>query len=97
VPDVVLDPGIGFGKTTAHNRALLRATADAGGLGAPLLVGASRKRSLGEVTGEPEPARRDPASMAAHLYAAARGAALVRVHDVAGHVQALRVWGWLDG
>ncbi|MFO8150150.1 MAG: dihydropteroate synthase [Trueperaceae bacterium] len=97
VPDVVLDPGLGFGKTTAHNRALLRATAELAGLGGPLLVGASRKRSLGEVAGEPVPERRDAASLAAHLYVAARGAALVRVHDVAAHVQALRIWRWLGG
>lgn len=97
VPDVVLDPGIGFGKSTEQNRALLRATATLAAMGAPLLVGASRKRSLGEVSGEADAARRDPGSIAAHLYAAAHGAALVRAHDVAGHVQALRVWGWLDG
>lgn len=97
VPDVILDPGLGFGKTTAHNRALLRATTALADLGGPLLVGASRKRSLGEVAGEPTPERRDAASVAAHLYAAARGAALVRAHDVPAHVQALRVWRWLDG
>jgi len=97
VADVLLDPGIGFGKTTAHNRALLRATAALAGLGAPLLVGASRKRSLGRVAGEPEASRRDAASLAAHLFVAARGAALVRAHDVPAHVQGLRVWRWLDG
>ena len=97
VPDVVLDPGIGFGKTAAHHRALLRATGTLAALGAPLLVGASRKRFLGEVTGEPVAAHRDPASIAVHLEAAGRGAALVRVHDVAGHVQALRAKGWFDG
>ena len=97
VPGLFLDPGIGFGKTTAHNRELLRATAALAGLGAPLLVGASRKRSLGEVAGEPDAARRDAASVAAHLFVASRGAAIVRVHDVAAHVQALRIWRWLDG
>lgn len=97
VPDVVLDPGIGFGKTTEHHRALLLATGGLAALGAPLLVGASRKRFLGEVAGEPDARRRDAASIAVHLEAAARGAALVRVHDVAGHVQALKVRGWLDG
>ena len=97
MPDVVLDPGIGFGKTTAHHRALLRATGELAALGAPLLVGASRKRFLAEVTGEPVAVRRDPASIAVHLEAAARGAALVRVHDVVGHVQALRAKGWIDG
>ena len=97
VPDVVLDPGLGFGKTAAHNRALLRATTALAELGGPLLVGASRKHSLGEVADEPVPERRDAASVAAHLYAAARGAALVRVHDVPAHVQALRIWRWLGG
>jgi dihydropteroate synthase len=97
VPDVVLDPGIGFGKTTAHHLALLRATGTLAALGAPLLVGASRKRFLGEVTGEAVADRRDPGSIAVHLEAAARGAALVRAHDVVGHVQALRAKGWIDG
>ena len=97
MPDVVLDPGIGFGKTADHHRALLRATATLAALGAPLLVGASRKRFLEAVTGEPVAARRDPGSIAVHLEAAARGAALVRAHDVAGHVQALRAKGWIDG
>ncbi len=97
VPDVMLDPGIGFGKTAAHHRALVLATARLAALGAPLLVGASRKRFLGDVGGEADAARRDPASIALHLAAAVRGAAMVRVHDVAGHVQALRVQGWLDG
>ncbi len=97
VPDVILDPGLGFGKTTAHNRALLRATTALTELGAPLLVGASRKHSLGEVADEPVPERRDAASVAAHLYAAANGAALVRAHDVPAHVQALRIWRWLGG
>ncbi len=97
VPDVMLDPGIGFGKTGRHHRALVLATERLAALGAPLLVGASRKGFLGEITGEAEAARRDPASIALHLAAAVRGAAMVRVHDVAGHVQALRVQGWLDG
>ncbi len=97
VPDVVLDPGIGFGKTSAHNRALLRATALLAALGSPVLVGASRKRTVGDVAGEPEPERRDAASVAAHLFVAERGAALVRVHAVGAHVQALRIWRWLDG
>jgi dihydropteroate synthase len=97
VPDVMLDPGIGFGKTGAHHRALVLATGRLAALGAPLLVGASRKGFLGEITGVVEASRRDAASIALHLAAAVRGAAMVRVHDVAGHVQALRVQGWLDG
>ncbi len=97
VPDVMLDPGIGFGKTTAHHRALVLATGTLAALGAPLLVGASRKGFLGEVTGEPFAGRRDPGSIAVHLEVAARGAAMVRAHDVVGHVQALRAKGWIDG
>jgi dihydropteroate synthase len=97
VPDVMLDPGIGFGKTAADHRALVLATAELAAIGAPLLVGASRKRFLGDVTGVSEARQRDPASIAVHLEVAARGAAMVRVHDVAGHVQALRAKGWIDG
>lgn len=97
VVDVILDPGLGFGKHDEHNRALLRATATLAALGAPVLIGASRKRTLGAVAGEPDAAARDAASIAAHLYAARHGAAMIRVHDVRGHVQALRIEAWLDG
>jgi dihydropteroate synthase len=97
VPSVVIDPGLGFGKRPEHNRALLLATDRLAELGWPLLVGISRKGTLGEVTGELEAARRDPASLAAHLEAARRGAALVRAHDVRAHVQGLAVQRWLDG
>ncbi len=97
VPSLVLDPGIGFGKRLEHNRELLLATDRLAALGYPLLVGASRKGSLGRVVGEPIAARRDAASIAAHLAVVARGAALVRAHDVVGHVQALAVWRWLHG
>ncbi len=89
IPSVVLDPGIGFGKTVEHNLALLRAlplvTPD------PVLVGASRKRSVQILAGLDSPHGSDPASVAAHLFAAQRGAAIVRVHDVAAHRQALAV------
>lgn len=89
VPSVMVDPGLGFGKTTEHNVALLRALPFA--LGHPVLVGASRKRFL-ERMGAPAAApERDPATIAVHLLAAQRGAAMVRAHDVAGHVQALAV------
>jgi dihydropteroate synthase len=97
VPSVVVDPGLGFGKRPEHNRALLLATDRLAGLGWPLLVGMSRKGTLGEVTGERDAARRDPASLAAHLEAARRGAALVRAHDVHAHLQGLAVQRWLDG
>jgi dihydropteroate synthase len=95
VPSVLIDPGIGFGKTVEHNVALLAATDRLASHGLPLLVGASRKGTigrLGEAGGvEPAPLERLPGSLAAHLYAVERGAAMLRVHDVAAHRQALAV------
>lgn len=88
---VVVDPGIGFGKTTAHNLALLRATRQFRSLGRPVLVGASRKRFLGEVTGVDEAAERVHGSAAAAAVAVTGGAHMVRVHDVAATVEAVRV------
>lgn len=88
---VVVDPGIGFGKTTEHNLALLRATRQFRSLGRPVLVGASRKRFLGEVTGVDEAADRVHGSAAAAAVAVAGGAHMVRVHDVAATVEAVRV------
>ena len=96
VPDVLLDPGIGFGKTLEHNLALLRAThALTAGL-PPVLIAASRKRLIDYLAGVPDAAQRDPGSLAIHLHAARQGAALVRAHDAAGHVQALRVQAALE-
>ncbi|MBS3968162.1 MAG: dihydropteroate synthase [Truepera sp.] len=92
VPSVILDPGIGFGKTLAHNLALLRGLNRLVALGHPVLVGVSRKRLIGELTGVAEPSGRDLGSIAAGLYAAAQGAGLLRVHKVAEHTQALKVW-----
>ncbi|MBS3934301.1 MAG: dihydropteroate synthase [Truepera sp.] len=92
VPSVILDPGIGFGKTSAHNLALLRGLNRLVTLGHPVLVGVSRKRLIGELTGVAEPSGRDLGSIAAGLYAATQGAALLRVHSVAEHTQALKVW-----
>jgi len=97
VPSVVLDAGIGFGKTVEHNLALLHATPRLAALGHPVLVGASRKSFLGRLAGVPEPKDRLAATLAAHLHAARRGAALLRVHDVAAHRQALAVAAALDG
>ncbi|MFC4453026.1 dihydropteroate synthase [Deinococcus sonorensis] len=97
VPGVLLDPGLGFGKTQAHNLALLRGLRQLSHGPDPLLVGASRKRFIGTLGGEPQADRRDAGSLAAHLYAARQGAAIVRVHDVPGHVQALRVQAALMG
>lgn len=88
---LVLDPGIGFAKTPDHNLALLSRQAELLSLGRPLLVGWSRKGTLGQVTGRPV-AERLAASVAAALLAVQRGASIVRVHDVAATVDALKVW-----
>lgn len=88
---IAIDPGIGFGKTTAHNLELLRRLPELVSLGYPVLVGASRKRFIGEIAGEAVPARRVAGSVAAALAATAAGADIVRVHDVAETVQALAV------
>lgn len=89
---ITLDPGIGFGKTPQHNLELLRRQDELLCLGRPLLLGWSRKSTLGEVTGRPVE-QRVAASLAAALGAVRQGAAIVRVHDVAQTVDALRVWG----
>ncbi|MEN1956217.1 dihydropteroate synthase [Luteimonas changyuni] len=89
---IVADPGFGFGKTTAHNIALLARFERFVELGVPMLAGLSRKRSIGELTGRDEPRQRVHGSVAAHLIAAQRGAMLLRVHDVAATVDALKVW-----
>ena len=95
VPGVVLDPGIGFGKTLAHNLELTRRLSDLTACPHPVLLGASRKGSVGELTGVGDAALRDPGSVAFHLFAAQRGAAMLRVHNVAAHAQALSVWNAL--
>jgi dihydropteroate synthase len=88
---IALDPGIGFGKTVQHNLALLTRQRELVSLGSPLLVGWSRKSTLGKVTGRPVDGR-VAASVAAALLAVERGARIVRVHDVAATVDALKVW-----
>lgn len=87
---IVLDPGIGFGKTPQQSLICLARLDDFKRFGLPLLVGASRKRFINFVTPAP-PTERIGGSLASHLYAAAHGAAIVRVHDVAETVQALRI------
>jgi dihydropteroate synthase len=89
---IVLDPGIGFGKTVAQNFSLLAHQPALLALGFPLLAGWSRKSSLGHVTGREVPAERVAASVAAALLAVERGARVVRVHDVRETVDALKVW-----
>jgi len=97
VPSVMIDPGVGFGKTVEHNLTLLRDLSAFHELGHPILVGASRKRLIDALAHAPDADARDAGSIALHLHAAAQGAAMVRVHDVAGHTQALRVWAALSG
>lgn len=93
---IVVDPGIGFGKTISQNIDLLSRQAELLTLGHPLLAGWSRKGSLGKLSAiqgvEPEPQQRMGASLSAAILAVQRGASLVRVHDVQETVQALRVW-----
>jgi dihydropteroate synthase len=87
---IVLDPGIGFGKTPEQSIACIARLAELKRFGLPLLVGASRKRFISSVTPAP-PDERIGGSISAHLLAVEHGAAIVRVHDVAETVQALRV------
>ena len=89
---LVVDPGFGFGKTLAHNLALLAQFERFSELGVAVLAGLSRKACIGELTGREDPRERVHGSVAAHLIAAQRGARLLRVHDVAATVDALRIW-----
>jgi len=96
VSRLVLDPGIGFGKTVAQNFQLLARQSDLLRLGIPLLAGWSRKSALGAALAKdgqvPEPGQRQVASVAAALMAVDRGASVVRVHDVKHTVDALKIW-----
>jgi dihydropteroate synthase len=94
---IVVDPGFGFGKTLEHNLALLRALDQFAALGVPLLVGLSRKAMIGRLTGHETPADRAAGSAAAALIAVQKGAAIVRVHDVAATRDALAVWAAVAG
>jgi dihydropteroate synthase len=89
---IAIDPGIGFAKRATQSLELLRRLPDLASLGYPILVGVSRKSFMASVTGETDPRRRLPDSLAAGLFALSRGAAILRVHDVAETVQAIRVW-----
>jgi dihydropteroate synthase len=88
---IAFDPGIGFGKSVTENVALIAGTARLADAGYPVLVGSSRKGFIGRLTGITEARRRDPASVWLAVEAARRGAAIVRVHDVAATRQALAV------
>ncbi|WP_376094702.1 dihydropteroate synthase [Roseomonas sp. CCTCC AB2023176] len=94
---IAVDPGIGFGKTLEHNLDLLDRLPLLLGLGCPVLVGASRKRFIGTLSGADSPADRMPGSLGVAVAAAARGAAVLRVHDVRETLAALRLWGAVGG
>ena len=89
---IVVDPGFGFGKTTRHNLQLLAQLRRVTELGVPVLAGLSRKRTIAELTGRDDPRERVFGSVAAHLIAAQNGATILRAHDVAATVDALKVW-----
>lgn len=89
---IVVDPGIGFGKTLEHNLALLQRIGVFHGLGAPILLGASRKRFIGTIGGTDVAQARAPGSVAVALAAVAQGVQILRVHDVAETTQALALW-----
>jgi len=91
--DILADVGIGFGKSVAHNLALLRGLALFHGLGVPLVLGASRKKMIGSLAGDAPVTERLGGSLALALHGAACGVQILRVHDVAETVQALRLWG----
>ncbi|MDO9173363.1 MAG: dihydropteroate synthase, partial [Actinomycetota bacterium] len=89
---VVLDPGIGFGKTVEQNVQLIRHLDVLVALGHPVMLGASRKRFIGLLAGVEQPEDRVAGTLAVHLAGVQRGARLVRAHDVAAHRQALTMW-----
>jgi dihydropteroate synthase len=88
---IALDPGFGFGKTLEHNKALFRALPELAATGYPLVVGVSRKRMIGDLTGRGVE-ERTAGSVAAAVLAAQNGARMVRVHDVKETVDALKTW-----
>ncbi len=94
---IAIDPGIGFAKTAAQNTELLQRLPVLLGLGCRIMAGVSRKRFIGVLGGATDPKQRMPGSLAAGLFALARGASILRVHDVAATVQAVHVWRELAG
>ncbi|RBW61871.1 dihydropteroate synthase [Ruegeria sp. A3M17] len=89
---IIVDPGIGFGKTEAHNLTLLKGISLFHGLGCPILLGVSRKGIIGQIGKEPRKDARAPGSIAVGLAGLSQGVQILRVHDVAETAQALRLW-----
>jgi dihydropteroate synthase len=89
---ILVDPGFGFGKKLAHNLELMNGLALFHSLGCPLVVGASRKRTIGALSGEAPPDRRLGGSLAFAMKAVEQGVQILRVHDVFETVQAVKVW-----
>ncbi|WP_339561397.1 dihydropteroate synthase, partial [Pseudomonas sp. EA_65y_Pfl1_P113] len=89
---ILVDPGIGFGKSLSDNLALINGLALLHGLGCPILLGASRKRLIGALSNEAPARERLGGSIALAMAGVAAGAQLLRVHDVAETAQAVRVW-----
>jgi len=89
---IIVDPGIGFGKTMQHNLTLLRNLSLFHGLGCPILLGASRKRFIGTLSGQDQASKRVPGSIAVALAGVAQGVQMLRIHDVADTAQALALW-----
>jgi dihydropteroate synthase len=94
---ILVDPGIGFGKTIQHNLELLNQLSLFHGLGCPLVLGASRKRMIGALSGEAPADQRLPGSLALALKGAEQGVQILRVHDIPETVQALKVWRGRSG
>jgi dihydropteroate synthase len=90
--NIIVDPGIGFGKTIQHNLQLLNGLSLLHGLGCPIMLGASRKRMIGALSNEAPVDARLPGSLALALKGAEQGVQLIRVHDVPETIQALKVW-----
>lgn len=89
---IMIDPGIGFGKTQAHNLTLLRGIAKFHALDCPILLGVSRKRFIGTIGNEPDPALRTAGSIAVGLAAINQGVQILRVHDIVETKQAIALW-----
>jgi dihydropteroate synthase len=89
---IAIDPGFGFAKDAGHNITLLRGLSGLRAMGLPMVIGLSRKRFIRAASGAADTAELDAGSTAAGLFALTQGAAILRVHDVAGAVAAMRVW-----